>query len=89
MTQRPEAGGLEIKTDDEQQKHHAQFGEMQQFFTIGNKTGNRADNHTGGQIAQNGSQPHTLEQWCGNDCPAEDHQGLQIKTADGNIVFHN
>ena len=89
MAHRPETGRLEIQTNDEEQENNAQLGEVQQLFTICNEAGNRADNHACSQIAKDCSQPETFEQRRGNDRSGEDHQGLQIKTADGNIVFHN
>ena len=51
---------------------------MQHLLRIGNEAGQRSENHSGREITQNGPEPDLLEQRCGDNGTAEQHDGIDI-----------
>jgi hypothetical protein len=77
--QLPKPRWLEFKPDDEQQQHHTQFGEMQDFLAIGNDPEQGADDNAGGEIAENRPEPDFLEQRRRHNRSAQQHEAFGVK----------
>nr|WP_202392683.1 hypothetical protein [Croceibacterium xixiisoli] len=76
----PEPRRLHFQPDDEQEHHHAQFGDMQDRFRIGEKAqAERPDRQPRRQIAEHRTQPDPLEQ------RHRDHGGQQQDHDRGDI----
>ena len=61
--QHPQAARLEFESDEEQQQHHAELGELHRGLHLADQAETpRTDQHPGGQIPQHCAQPGTPEE---------------------------
>ena len=59
--QAPQPLGFELQPDQEQHRHHAEFGEMKDVLDVGDQAQpERADGDTGGEVADDGPSPSAL-----------------------------
>jgi hypothetical protein len=79
VAHRPEAGGLQLQPDQEEQEDDAEFGDAQQFLPVADLVQDRADHHAGGEVAEDGAEPEPLEDRRGEQRPAEHQQNLVVR----------
>ena len=61
--QAPQPRRLHLEPDDEQEHHHAEFGDVQDGLRVGEQPQpERADHEAGGQVAQHRAEPEPLEE---------------------------
>ncbi len=76
LAQAPQSRRHHLQADDEQQHHDAEFGDMQDGLSVGEKAQTeRTDRDAGRQIAQHGAKSEFLEQRYGDygSCQQSDH----------------
>ena len=80
LAQHPQARGLQLQADDEQQQHHAQLGEVQDVVDLGDQPQRpRADDHAGGQIAEDRAQLEPAKHRDGDDGGGQENGGFGEK----------
>ena len=63
MAQRPEPGGLEFQTDEEEQQHDAHFREVERRIRVGNQSQTPwTDDRAGREVAEYRAELHAPEQ---------------------------
>jgi hypothetical protein len=73
----PEPGGLHFQPDDEEEHHHAEFGDMDDRLRIGKETeAEGTDREPRGEIAEHRAEPDLLEDRHGRDACRQEHDDL-------------
>ena len=72
----PQARGLQLQADDEQQEHDAQFRKTEDLFAVADLVQEWADDDAGRQIAKDGAEPELLEDRRCDDSATEQKQSL-------------
>ena len=76
-TQAPQVRGLHLQTDDEQEHHHPEFGNVDDGVRVGDQgQAVGADGQAGGQIAEHRAQAQSLEEGHGHDGGAQQGDDL-------------
>ena len=76
-TQAPQVRGLHLQTDDEQEHHHPEFGNVDDGVRIGDQGQTvGADGQAGGQVAEHRAQAQSLEEGHGHDGGAQQGDDL-------------
>ena len=83
--QRPDALRVELQTDEKEQEHDAELGELQYGLRVRDEAqAPRPDRHAGDQVAEHRAQAEPLAQGNGNDAGGQIDQGLLKKA----VRFH-
>jgi hypothetical protein len=78
--QRPQARGLQLEANDEQQQHHAELGEVHHAFdVVDHRQAERTDHQARGQITEDGAQPQPTEQGHRQHGGAQKHGNLSCQ----------
>ena len=76
-SQAPQPRRLHLESDDEQEHHHAEFGDMQDRLRVGEQPQpERADHEPGRQVAQHRPETRPLEQRNGDDRRAQQRDDM-------------
>ena len=76
-TQAPQVRGLHLQTDDEQEHHHSEFGDVDDGVRIGDQGQTvGTDGQSGGQVAEHRAQAQSLEKGHGHDGGAQQGDDL-------------
>ncbi len=57
MAEGPKSRRFQFETDNEEQEHDAELGEMQKFLAIGNQAGHWTNRDACGKIAEDRAKP--------------------------------
>ena len=75
--QAPQPRWLHFEADDEQEHHDAEFGDVKDGLGLGEDAqAERADDQAGGEIAEDGAEPHAPEDRHGDDAGGQQRHYL-------------